>query len=382
MNTVIPQDELTEYLYDKASRRGIPLAGTFELTPVCNFACRMCYVRQTDRQVAESPRPILKPEDWLRIAEEAKKCGMLYLLITGGEPFLYPDFWPLYEKLNAMGFVISINSNGSLLDEARVERLAEKPPRKISITLYGASDETYEKLCGVRGGFGKVDRAISLLQQAGIRVNLKCSLTPYNDGDLEQIIAYAKERDLELTVASYMFPPIRRDEDATGRNEARFSPEEAGARRLRVYELQNSPEHYRKLLEKICSSYSEPLGLLGNCQDVSDGRIRCRAGKSSFWITWDGRLTPCGMLPEPWTELTVCRPFEEAWASLRKLCGELRLSGLCSRCPDAGICHPCAAMSYAETGSFSGTPVYLCRAAKEMHRIAEETLCKPKDTEK
>ena len=47
--------QLTEYLYNKASRAGVPIGGTFELSPVCNFSCRMCYVRKTAAEVAASP---------------------------------------------------------------------------------------------------------------------------------------------------------------------------------------------------------------------------------------------------------------------------------------------------------------------------------------
>ena len=75
----------------------------------------------------------------------AGREGMLYLLLTGGEPFLYPDFWNLYEALNRMGFVISINTNGSMIDEAVVERLRERPPMKINLTLYGAKDSTMNR---------------------------------------------------------------------------------------------------------------------------------------------------------------------------------------------------------------------------------------------
>ncbi len=38
---------LTQYLFQKASRARLPLSGTFELSPVCNLNCRMCYVRKT-----------------------------------------------------------------------------------------------------------------------------------------------------------------------------------------------------------------------------------------------------------------------------------------------------------------------------------------------
>lgn len=106
------EPRLTQYLFDRASRTLTPLSGTFELSPVCNLACKMCYVRKTPGEVAASPRPPVGLIQWLSIAEQARDAGMLYLLLTGGEPFLWQDFWPLYERLSTMGFLISINSNG------------------------------------------------------------------------------------------------------------------------------------------------------------------------------------------------------------------------------------------------------------------------------
>lgn len=119
---------LTDYLYSKASRMLVPLSGTFELSPVCNFSCRMCYVRKTAKEVQESPRKILTLDDWRRIAKEAREAGLLYLLLTGGEPFLWPDFWTLYDELIDMGFLISINTNGSLIDDEAIAHLKRRPP--------------------------------------------------------------------------------------------------------------------------------------------------------------------------------------------------------------------------------------------------------------
>ena len=48
---------ITEYLHAKAARQGIPLSGTFELTPLCNMNCRMCYVRMS-REQQEAIRPL------------------------------------------------------------------------------------------------------------------------------------------------------------------------------------------------------------------------------------------------------------------------------------------------------------------------------------
>lgn len=364
--------ELTEYLYRKASREGVPIGGTFELSPVCNFACRMCYVRKTSQEVSRSPRPILTLDRWLEIAREARERGLLYLLLTGGEPLLWPDFWTLYEELVRMGFLVSINTNGSLIDGAAIRRLKRFPPRRVNITLYGASDETYEAQCMAKGMFTRVTEAIEGLRQAGVLVKLNGTLTPRNVGDLDALVAYAGSRKLILETTTYLFPPVRRDPSMTGVNQ-RFTPEDAARHHLRIFRLQNGEERYRAYLKNIRNGAVPPPGLDESCVDPADGRIRCRAGRASFWITWDGWLTPCGMMPEPKVDLTG-RTFGAAWEELIRLSGELRLSGVCAECPDQQLCHSCAAMALAETGSASGIPTYLCRMAAEMRALAISEL--------
>lgn len=51
------EPQLTTYMYSKASRAGIPLGGTFELTPLCNFRCRMCYIRKAPEEVKAQTVP-------------------------------------------------------------------------------------------------------------------------------------------------------------------------------------------------------------------------------------------------------------------------------------------------------------------------------------
>ncbi len=363
---------LTRFLLAKASRQKLPLSGAFELSPVCNFACKMCYVRKTQAEVQAHSRPIFSPERWLSIAREAREMGMLYLLLTGGEPFLYPHFWELYSELIRMGFLVSLNSNGSLIDDEAIARLRLAPPTRINITLYGANDATYQALCGVPHMFDRVDRAITGLIEAGIQVKLNCSLTPQNAGDFPAINRYAEAHGLILEVNTYMFPPLRRDPSMIGQNE-RFTPEEAAYYHLERYRLQYGEETYLEYLRRVVRGLASPPGLDEYCVDPLDGKIRCRAGKAAFWITWDGWLTPCGMMPEPKIDLTDGR-FAENWQRLTVESEALILSGVCAKCPNQQLCHACAAMAMAETGSPSGIPMYLCEMVGALKKLAFEEL--------
>ena len=364
MDFIDVEPQIVSRLHQKASKNKIPLSGTFELSPLCNMNCKMCYVTLSAKEQQERS-PLRTKEEWIALAEEAKKEGMLFLLLTGGEPFFWKDFKELYQKLHHMGLCISINSNGTLIDESVVVWLKETPPTRINITLYGASDETYERMCGKKDGFSKVTKAIDLLREAGISVKLNCSLTPYNEGDLEEMIRFAQERQLILEVATYMFPPIRKDENLTGQNQ-RFTPEETAKKMLKTYVLQRGEEMFRHFLS--CNQFP-PLEKK-DCIDVEGDGVRCRAGKSSFWVTWDFKLLACGLMTTPRIELQL-GAFKKAWESICTAVDQIRLAPECGQCSHKDQCQTCAAMILAETGVFNKKPQYRCQAMESYIKLCE-----------
>lgn len=353
---------ITEYLHNKASRLGIPLNGTFELTPLCNMNCRMCYVRMS-KEEQEKLSPLVSAEDWIALGEEAKRKGMIYLLLTGGEPFSRPDFKKIMQELHKMGFLISINSNGTMIDEEVVSWLKETPPVRINITLYGASDETYERLCRNPKGFTQVTKAIRLLKEAGILVKLNCSLTPYNAHDLEKIFAFAREEELVVQATSYMFPPMRRDVSLIGSND-RFTPEEAAYYAARIEALQKGEELFA---EHVREDRIEGLrtDTDDSCLEMEGDRIRCRAGRCSFWVTWTGEMLPCGMVPSENAVNVFREGFDHAWESARCTAEGIRLPAKCSKCNLKDRCRACAAMVVTESGDYRKVPEYRCRMTQQ-----------------
>ncbi len=354
---IVPQ--MLQRLHAKADVNKIPLAGSFELSPICNMDCKMCYVKMTKADVDASDGRLHTVEEWVELAKEAQERGMLILLLTGGEPFLWPGFRELYNELKKLGLFISINSNGTLITRETVEWLKQDPPVRINITLYGSSDKTYERLCGNPHGYTQVVNAIKLLQEAGISVKLNCSVTPYNYQDIPEMIAFADNNDLILEASAYMFPPVRRDSSMIGIND-RFSAEDTARIEADLAYRQFGSEWFSKHLEDLRNGegampFSEDSDL-----DTAGEPIRCRAGKSSFWITWDGRMLPCGMINNP-----VAYPFEEgfdsSWEYIMDETARIRLPSACANCEKKEQCNTCAAMVYTETGSFTEKPEYRCQ---------------------
>ena len=371
MNAVPIAPAATEYLYQKASAAGIALSGTFELTPVCNMDCKMCYVRLS-RQAQEAIAPLAGADQWLRLAQEAKDAGLLYLLLTGGEPFLHPQFRQILEGLHNMGFIITLNSNGTLIDADTVAWLKNCPPVRINISLYGASNETYNRLCGNPQGFTQVTSAIDLLKNAGIPVKLNCSLIPQNAADLPAMVQFAKENSLMIQVATYMFPPIRKDGTMVGKN-ARFTAEDAAYYWAYSEYLTRGAERFLADGGNILTP-SDPDE---HCDAVGDG-VRCRAGKCSFWITWQGNMTPCGMFPTDGSPNVFKTPFSVGWEQIKKATADIRLPAKCSACNVKNICRACAAMVLTESGCFDKVPQYRCDMTcaykTQWDRVKEEML--------
>ena len=197
-----------EYMFWKSGNTGIPLSGTFELTSRCNLDCKMCYIHKKENDTSAIKNE-LSAEQWINVAKAAKDQGMLLLLLTGGEPLLRKDFKEIYTQCRKMGLLISLNTNGTMLNETMVEFLKQDPPFRVNITLYGASAEAYEALCGDKTAYERARKAVLLLKDAGIRVKINFSATPQNAHDLPAIYQFAREQELPIQAATYMFPPVR-----------------------------------------------------------------------------------------------------------------------------------------------------------------------------
>ena len=116
---------------------------------------------------------------------------MLYLLLTGGEPLLHSDFEQIYSGLAEMGILLTLNTNGTLIDERIVEYMEKNPPERVNITLYGCSDNTYQKVCGSAKGYKAAIHGVELLKKAKIPVCINTTFTRHNASDMEHITSNA-----------------------------------------------------------------------------------------------------------------------------------------------------------------------------------------------
>lgn len=368
-----PYQVYSDYLFAKADETGTPLSGTFELTARCNLDCKMCYIHKRENDKLARSREYSAAQ-WLELAAECQKAGMLHLLLTGGEPMIRPDFKEIYTGCRRLGLMVSVNTNATLIDDEMVKFFAVDPPSRVNISLYGACRETYETLCRDGSAYDRVIEAILALKAAGVLVKINFSATHYNQHDAQSVYAFAKKHELPLQAATYMFPPMRACENGCFAAD-RMTPQEAAQAQVDYDRSRFTPEQRSKRWAQQLAGIkvSDPDS---ECQELPTERIRCRAGSSTFWLTYDGYMRPCGMMVEP----SVYVPemgFSAAWQKIRQEREKIMVSSQCTSCEIRHACDQCAAVCFAETGLFTGVPTYMCektRAYLDLIRRSTEEI--------
>lgn len=352
-------------LMARASAAKAPVSGSLELLPLCNLNCKMCYVRLSPEEMKRRGR-LRSREEWLEAARQMQQAGVLFLLLTGGEPLLFPDFRELYLELRKLGFVLTINTNGTLINEEWADFFARYKPRRINITLYGADAKAYGALCGYPQGFEKVVSAVKLLRQRKVDVKLSTSVTPDNAADLDNMFAIARELEVPLGVDTYMMPATR-ERELPFCEQSRLGPEDAARARVEAMKLE-WPDTFREIA-------AGQVRAVDTFQITStDPRpITCFAGNCSFSVSWQGELHPCVILTEPAMNI-FDRGFQAAWDHLVENTRPIRLHPDCSVCPMQSLCRTCAACALLEGGSYDAKPEYMCRYTAETLRLLREEV--------
>ncbi len=353
-------------LQTKADTTYTPLGGTLELLPLCNMHCKMCYVVQNKEEMDKQGR-MLTCDEWLEIAKQGCKEGLLFLLLTGGEPLLYPEFKRLYKGLSNLGIILTINTNGTLINEEWADFFRDNGVRRLNITLYGKDNETYGRLCQNPRGFTQVIKAAQLLKERNVAFKFNCSLTPDNVEQLPELYKIAESFDVPLSVAAYMFPGSRRNTNAD--DQYRLSPEEAGKQIVENFK-------YAHAHSDIKASAQLTLNKLNDEPRLQNKKgFPCHAGYSGFWMTWKGEMIPCGMFEVPGMSL-VEHSFKECFEHVIETCRALPQCEKCKTCEKQNICLVCPAVCFTETGTTDGCPEYECQMMDafidELHKIIKQ----------
>lgn len=353
-------------LVDKATATRTPIQASFELTPLCNLHCDMCYVR-TGKKEMEAAGGLLPLQEWLRFADQLKEMGTLFILLTGGEPLLYPDFKELYCRLKEKGFILTINTNATLIDDETARLFRVSKPRRVNVSLYGASNETYQSLCHAAHGFDRCMEGLKRLKENDIDTKLNLTLTRHNVREHRQMLDIADEWGMPALTNGYISVYARPECVTTMPLEAvRPEPHKVAQAEIEALKHKYGKEYAAyaanalRQLEQKESSVPNGIGLT------------CHAGKSALWINWRGTMTPCVDMEAPAVSL-LSATVGEAWQQIVAECGQLASHGECAGCTLRPICDVCYANACNEKKR-CGSIGYLCRIAQAKKQQMKESL--------
>lgn len=330
------------------NRNNIPLSISCELTYRCQLNCKHCYVDRKSPRAQE-----LSLVQWTTILREAAELGDMNLLLTGGEPTLYPAFWELLEELGNDSFFIRLFTNAYDYNEEKVERLVKNNVRFIEVSLHGADARTQDAFSGVAGSFKRIIRSLKLFREAGLFVKIKTSLLKENYRQHKRLERLAHSLGGTYVSTGYITP--------TNRGEQPVADCYLNVDETAWVERQRSVPRGAETRERVL----EPVRQA----------VPCNAGLSTFAVCPNGDILPCIQTPLVFGNAAF-QSVARIWKHSSRLMYWRGISELvhptCRDCRFAIQCSRCSGIAFLETGSAWKPSPTVCSQAKknlQLHQI-------------
>ena len=333
-----------------------PLRGlSFFLTRRCNLQCRHCWVQPSSHGVPEADMDLARVQG---ILHECVDLGLRDILLTGGEPLLYPDLYCLLQTATDLQLTISIETNATLVTPALARALRG---HMALVSLDGSTPETHDSIRGRAGAFRDAMAGIQMLRSEAVPVHLNAVVQRANLKDVPGLITLAEQVE---AIGLKLTPALRIGHAATRGEGSFLSVAEALALVRRVHTGRKSDEGMRarvavppaflparELTTRLARCF--PFDRLGVALPGSVSLCHIAAALT------DARFGsyPAASMAEIWGGSETLRQF--------RVDVPARLTGVCARCILRSSCLGyCRALAYLECGTFRA-PNPFCQEALE-----------------
>lgn len=346
-------------LWEKIRNQRSLVSFDLEITARCNHDCRHCYINLPANGKTAAAEE-LTVEEIKEIADEAVSLGALWCLITGGEPLIRSDFEEIYLALKRKGLLVSVFTNATLINSDHIQLFKKYPPRDVEVTVYGATEATYERVTRKPGSFAGFMRGLGRLFEGGIKVRLKSMALRSNVAELPEIAKFCRQRTKDY----FRFDPFlhlrfdanpKKNEDIKSE---RLSPADI------VSQERSDPERFERL-KKGCKTLINPHFSEISCNHL----FHCGTGNGSFAVSYDGLFRLCSSLWHPECIYDLKKgSLSDAWHNFVPKVREMRSDrteflNKCRVCPLINLCMWCPAHAYLETGELDAPVPYFCDVA-------------------
>ncbi|MCD7818234.1 MAG: radical SAM protein [Lachnospiraceae bacterium] len=338
-----------------------PFSAGFELTAKCNLNCIHCYA-QCDRNHRD-----FTTDEFKHVFDQLIERGMLETYFTGGEIFVRPDFDELYKYAKSKGVIMVLLSNITLLNKHHIELFKEYPVELVSTTMYGYSQETYERVTGVKGSYNKFMNALELLQKNDIRYELKFVTMKQNMEDLYKVREFGKKLGVEMIISIGIHP----ESDGTlDPMDCRLTPEEA----VQFDYADPDRRNFWKDVGRQLLSGEIPLIPDRAKRRFNEGLLYpCSIANQHVFITSDLQMQGCVRASYRKYDLRS-GSFDDGWAYLQRELVQKKSSPAfkCRNCQDIRFCEQCTANFGQAFGDEEHIDEFYCKVAALRRELVEK----------
>lgn len=336
-------------LFSYAYKHRIPLTATIEIISECNFRCVHCYIENTVR------KDILTYDQIVDFGEQIIEMGCLYVILTGGEVLLHPDFKKIYTYFVTKGACVSVFTNGSLIDNDTLKLFQDYPPRVVEITMYGFSNDTYRDVTKTRE-YDRVKNNILLLAQNGINVLLKMFVLNNNYCDFDSIRQFALENSIPFKYDTRIL-------SGSNSKEMTYQLDDKLSLELELTKSSTVVKYNEETFNYIVGTRSNKL-------------FQCGAGRSSCWLKSNYHLRLCNFLDCIEYDLNK-HTVADAWKLLdQHINDDIPKESKCYNCIYRKYCNYCPAVSFVgfkRTDMMFQNPIF-CKNAESKASKDKESV--------
>lgn len=188
--------------YDEKIRKGESIAILqFQYDYTCNFLCEHCCITKLRRKPSVGDR-YFTPDDVKELSKQADEMGLAHIVITGGEPLMFPDFDAIVAAIDPQKFYITSDTNGWFLDEARADHLKSIGVDKIQLSIDSLSAQEHDDFRRKQGAHERTLQAIEVAQNAGLNIIVQTVVTKQRvrSEEFKEFLKYLNGRGVPVFV--------------------------------------------------------------------------------------------------------------------------------------------------------------------------------------
>jgi len=340
---------------DKSRHHRVPVEGQIKLTYLCNYRCVYCYCTHCNNIINEKKE--LNFIQWKDILDQIHELGGICLTITGGEALLHRNFLRIYDYARNKGFLVTIFTNGFLLDDEIIKHFVKNPPFSIELTLNGITKRTYESITQVPDSFRRIMDIIKNIVSNNLPLVLKTMGLKENKNEILKIKEFAEKL---LGKGKYCF-------DSFVAPCLDGSPEPV-SHRLSIKEILEIENQDSNMMANKSYYLRKPR----NQSLPKEYLYHCSSWITNYIINPYGLLQFCNLTRKYSTDLTK-ESFREGFYNVfpRLLREKYKSDSKCIDCKYRYYCFHCPSRAYLETGDEEAPVEYFCQLARANWKLKE-----------